>query len=82
LGIQRDPGGQGAALHWRETDDPQRTGMTVWALFEKDTKYFNPSHANFMINYRVDDLDALLDLWSRRRRSKATEKGSTGLRGV
>lgn len=31
------------------------------ALFEQDTKYFNPSQAIFMINYRVDDLDALLE---------------------
>src|ERR1700719_1866332 len=61
LGNQREPGGQGATLHWREADDPQRPGMTVWALFEKDTKYFSPSQANFMINYRVDDLDALLE---------------------
>jgi len=35
--------------------------MTVWALFEQNTKYFDPSRANFMINYRVDDLDALLE---------------------
>jgi predicted enzyme related to lactoylglutathione lyase len=61
LGIQREPGSQTAALHWREADDPQRPGMTVWALFEKETKYFDPSRAPFMINYRVDDLDALLE---------------------
>jgi predicted enzyme related to lactoylglutathione lyase len=35
--------------------------MTVWALFEKDSKYFASSRASFMINYRVDDLDALLE---------------------
>jgi predicted enzyme related to lactoylglutathione lyase len=33
----------------------------VWALFEKHSKYFEPSPAPFMINYRVDDLDALLE---------------------
>jgi predicted enzyme related to lactoylglutathione lyase len=43
------------SLHWRDPD-----GMTAWALFKKDTKYFNPSQSSFMINYRVDDLDALL----------------------
>lgn len=43
------------SLQWR---DPE--GMTVWALFKKDTKYFDPSRSSFMINYRVDDLDALL----------------------
>ena len=59
MGIQREPGGQGASFPWREPDDPQRPGMTVWALFGEDTKYFNPSQANFMINYRVDHLDAL-----------------------
>ena len=55
LGLKCDPGGQGVSLQWR---DPE--GMTVWALFKKDTKYFDPSRSNFMINYRVDDLDALL----------------------
>ena len=39
----------------------QKTGMTAWALFPRDTKYFDPSRANFMLNYRVEDLDALLD---------------------
>jgi predicted enzyme related to lactoylglutathione lyase len=33
----------------------------VWSLFPKDTKYFEPAQASFMINYRVDDLDALLE---------------------
>jgi catechol 2,3-dioxygenase-like lactoylglutathione lyase family enzyme len=36
-------------------------GMTVWALFPKDSKYFGSTAANFMLNYRVDDLDALLE---------------------
>ena len=35
--------------------------MTVWSVFKDDTKYFDPSRAPFMINYRVDDLDALLE---------------------
>jgi predicted enzyme related to lactoylglutathione lyase len=34
--------------------------MTVWALFKKDSSYFNPSRSSFMINYLVDALDALL----------------------
>jgi len=48
-------------FEWREADDSQRKGMTVWAVFPRDTKYFDPSRSGFMINYRVDDLDALLD---------------------
>lgn len=38
------------------------TGITVWSIFEKTSTYFDPSASNFMINYRVEDLDALLDL--------------------
>jgi catechol 2,3-dioxygenase-like lactoylglutathione lyase family enzyme len=55
-----DKGG-GAMLPWREHDDPQKEHVTVWTVFPASTDYFNPSHAPFMINYIVDDLDALLD---------------------
>ena len=61
LGIKSGPQGQGAMLHWREDENPERRGMTVWALFEKHSKYFEPSRASFMLNYRVDDLDGLLE---------------------
>ena len=40
---------------------PTRKGMTVWSIFPRNTKYFEPSSSPFMINYRVDDLDALLE---------------------
>ena len=39
-----------------------KTRMTIWSLFPRNTTYFNPSRASFMINYRVEDLDALLEL--------------------
>jgi predicted enzyme related to lactoylglutathione lyase len=35
--------------------------LTTWAIFPEKTKYFDPSRSNCMINYRVDDLDALLE---------------------
>ncbi len=35
--------------------------MTIWSVFNKDTGYFEPSNAPFMVNYRVEDMDALLD---------------------
>jgi catechol 2,3-dioxygenase-like lactoylglutathione lyase family enzyme len=53
--------GQGAMLPWREYDDPQKEHVTVWTVFPASTKYFDPGNAPFMINYIVDDLDALLD---------------------
>ena len=41
-------------------EDEQRPGSTLWCPFKEDTKYFAPSDKPFMINFRVDDLDALL----------------------
>ena len=48
------------SFSWRDGEREGEPGMTVWAPFPADTRYFDPSPAPFMINYRVDDLDALL----------------------
>lgn len=58
LGLKKEP--YGVNFRWRGAEDKKEEGMTIWALFPKDTKYFDPGQANFMLNYRVDDLDALL----------------------
>ena len=55
--------GQGAMLHWREKDNPQQERMTVWSIFPASSKYFEPSQ--LMVNYIVDDLDALLERLSK-----------------
>ena len=52
--------GQGAMLPWRERDDPQKEHVTVWAVFPTSADYI-PATQPFMVNYIVDDLDALLD---------------------
>jgi len=59
LGIECMPG-NGAIFSWRDSDNPEEEGMTIWSLFKAETKYFDPSTAPFMINYRVVDLHALL----------------------
>jgi lactoylglutathione lyase len=59
LGI--DAGNYGASFEWREKENPELIGSTSWSLFPHDTKYFLPSTAPFMINYRVADLDSLID---------------------
>ncbi len=59
LGIESEAPG-GCAFEWREADQPEQTGQTVWSVFPNDTKYFDPSSAPFMINYRVENLDLLL----------------------
>jgi catechol 2,3-dioxygenase-like lactoylglutathione lyase family enzyme len=59
LGIPLEAWG-GAAFRWDGEDNPAGTGTTIWTPFAADTSYFAPSAAPFMINYRVDDLHALL----------------------
>jgi catechol 2,3-dioxygenase-like lactoylglutathione lyase family enzyme len=54
-----DKGG-GVMLPWREHDDPQKEHVTVWTVFPASTDYI-PATQSFMVNYIVDDLDALLD---------------------
>ena len=61
LGIDIQDWG-GTAFQWNDPEYPQPHGATVWTIFAPDSKYFDPSPAPFMINYRVADLMALLDL--------------------
>lgn len=60
LGIAVDESYGGASFEWREHNDPEVVGSTVWSPFPETTKYFEPTKAPFMINYRVADLDAML----------------------
>ena len=50
----------GAVLRWPD-DTAEDRGLTVWHVAANDTKWFSPSESAFMINYRVDDLGALLE---------------------
>lgn len=54
------PTEHGVTFRWSD-EVPEKTGMTAWSTFPADTKYFGESKQPFMINYRVDDLDALLE---------------------
>ncbi len=56
LGLPMQTGGM---LLWSD-EVPAGTGMTVWSTFPADTPYFGEGAQAVMINYRVDDLDALL----------------------
>jgi predicted enzyme related to lactoylglutathione lyase len=48
-------------FQWRERDR-DLPGATVWNPFPENTTYFGPGAAPFMLNYRVENLDALLEL--------------------
>lgn len=60
LGLPIDPSYGGTAFQWREKDDPEHVGMTIWSPFSATSDYFAPSKSDFMINFRVRDLDGLL----------------------
>jgi len=46
---------------WTDAQTPDHPGTTVFSIFPSDSSYFAPSAAPFMINFRVANLDALLE---------------------
>ena len=58
LGMSLESWG-GAILKWPD-DRRVDEGLTVWSVAGKDSQWFSPSQASFMINYRVDDLDGMI----------------------
>jgi len=50
----------GVTFQWDDSALPNRPGATVWSIFPESSKYFDPSPAPFMINYRVPDLGRVL----------------------
>lgn len=65
LGIKMEE--YGTSFEWRNSQNPERKGYTLWSPFSQASEYFDPSKKMLMINFRVDDLDAIL--------AKLSEKG-------
>jgi len=59
LGLKINP--YGSVFEYRQGSKPDQKGYAVWSPFKEDTEYFAPSKAEFMINYRVEDLNSLLE---------------------
>lgn len=59
LGIDVQPWG-GAAFAWADAAGNPMKGTTIWSINSGGSDQFAPGKASFMINYRVDDLAALL----------------------
>jgi predicted enzyme related to lactoylglutathione lyase len=53
-------GDYGSTFEFRNAHRPEEINYLQWSLFKKNTKYFNPSKKEFMINYRVNNLGGLL----------------------
>jgi predicted enzyme related to lactoylglutathione lyase len=49
----------GVSFEWSD-EVPKGTGATAWAAFPQDTTYFGEGQQAVMIDYRVDDIDAML----------------------
>jgi catechol 2,3-dioxygenase-like lactoylglutathione lyase family enzyme len=59
LGLQTNP--YGSVFEWWQGADSTKKGFTQWSPFSETTKYFGSSTQNFMINYRVENMDALVE---------------------
>jgi predicted enzyme related to lactoylglutathione lyase len=50
----------GAVFEWRQASDSTKKGFSQWSPFKESTTYFAPSTKDFMINYSVHNLNALV----------------------
>lgn len=58
LGLDTDK--YGTTFEWIQSSNPDKKGFTQWSTFSENSKYFDPSTKDFMINYRVDNLIELV----------------------
>jgi|ERR1043165_1131728 predicted enzyme related to lactoylglutathione lyase len=58
LGFDISP--YGVKFNWGEGTEVKK-GYTVWGAFKESTKYFEPSTKDYMINYMVENLEALVE---------------------
>lgn len=50
----------GSIFFWKNDPFPKEEAYTLWSPFKSDSTYFEPSNASFMINFRVENLDELM----------------------
>lgn len=51
----------GSTFESRNIDNPEETNQLQWSPFKTGSDYFSPSKKEFMINYRVQNITALVD---------------------
>jgi len=59
LGIDVQDWG-GTIFNWADSDGKPTGGTTIWSVAPEDGEQFSQSNSSFMINYRVEDLHALI----------------------
>ena len=60
LGLEMNEWG-GVSFESRNLNRPDEINSLQWSLFKKDSDYFAPSKKEFMINYRVQNIEALVE---------------------
>ncbi len=53
-------GEYGSSFEFRNANRPDEINYLQWSTFEEDTNYFDPSTKEFMINYRVQNIQGLV----------------------
>ncbi len=51
----------GSLFEFRKADEPEKKAYLQWSTFSEGTKYMEPSKKDFMINYRVQNLEWLVE---------------------
>ncbi len=51
----------GSLFEFRDSDKPEVKAYLQWSPFGEKTTYFEPSQKDFMINYRVENIEALVE---------------------
>jgi len=51
----------GSSFEFRNANDPEEINYLQWSPFPNNTTYFAPSTKGFMVNYRVQNIEALVD---------------------
>lgn len=54
-------GEYGSSFEFRNAHRPEEINYLQWSTFDEDTEYFNPSEKEFMINYRVQNIEGLVE---------------------
>jgi len=52
----------GSTFESRNADRPNEINYLQWSAFKKNDPYFAPSKKDFMINYRVQNLEGLMEI--------------------
>ncbi|MEQ9288066.1 MAG: VOC family protein [Cyclobacteriaceae bacterium] len=59
LGLEIDD--YGSAFEFRNANRPDEINYLRWSPFDESTDYFNPPEKEFMVNYRVQNIEGLVE---------------------